>query len=328
MPTQRKHRRGLAPLADTPLKRTPVNEKADALLVAIRDANGIHGVLNVAELLARHERMNAHLIGVAERHKPLKTRVTDEERERLHEHDRHRLRARTKRRLHQTLGRAVYWSTDAAVGNLSTVLSQETRRRRPRLILLTTRATGVPRRQDARAILKTANTVGAPVLVVPPHQDLLPTRVLVATDFSPSSKRAALAGLSVLGPRGRVTLVHVAPDTKSETRGRSAQRDATAQRADRRHLQELRREIEKTARSFPPTSRRHGIVKEALLLHGEPITVILDCAAKYKSDLIVIGTRRLSKSGSMPRGSIAMAVLVGAGCAVLVAAPLTPATPS
>ena len=40
MPTQRKHRRGLKPLADAPLQRTSVNEKADALLVAIRSKSG------------------------------------------------------------------------------------------------------------------------------------------------------------------------------------------------------------------------------------------------------------------------------------------------
>jgi nucleotide-binding universal stress UspA family protein len=320
MPIQRKHRRGVAPLADERPTRASGSSKSDALLVAVREKDEIHGLLNVAELLARKKRINAHLIALADHQTTVNNRRSSNEHNVGHEHDRDRLRIRTKRRLHQTLGLAVYWSTDAAFGSLATALARETRRRRPRFILLAASSTGSSLR-DARAILKTANAVDAPVLVVPPHQDLLPTNVLVATDFSQSSKRAALAAISVIGPRGRLTLVHVEPARKSDApRGHAARRDASAQRVSQL-LQELRREIDEEARSRSSTSRSHGIVKDTLLLRGEPASAILESAAQRKSDLIVLGTRRLSKSGSMPRRSVAIAVLVGAGCAVLVARP-------
>jgi nucleotide-binding universal stress UspA family protein len=158
------------------------------------------------------------------------------------------------------------------------------------------------------------------VLVVPPYQDVLPTRLLVATDFSQSSKRAALAAISLMGPRGHLTLVHVEPARKSDTRGDAARPDSREQRISR-FLRELRSEIDKEARRLSPNSRSHSIVKQTLLLHGQSAAAILDCAAERQSDLIVIGSRRLSKNGSIPRGSVAIGVLVGAECAVLVAPP-------
>ena len=312
MPT---HRRS-AHTAEASQVRPSLNSQADGLLVAVRETDRVHGVLHVAELLARRERINAHLVGVAERQKPLHPALAKDERDVIQENERHRLRVRMKRRLHQTIGRTVYWSTDAALGSLATVLAGEARRRTPRLILLVPKTTGASRRRDARAVVKTANAVAAPVLIVPPNQDLLPTRVLVATDFSQSSKRAALAAMSVMGPRGRLTLVHIEPDAGSE--GRPSQRNATAQRIQRL-FEEWRHELEEEAKGFARTFKPHSTVKETLLLRGEPAAVILDHAARRKVDLIVVGTRPLSKSGSMPRGSVTMAVLMGADCAVLVA---------
>jgi nucleotide-binding universal stress UspA family protein len=314
MPT---HRRAAQTAAASHARRS-LNKQADGLLVAVRETDGIHGVLHVAELLARRERINAHLVGVAERPKPSHAGLSRDEREVIQENERHRLRVRMKRRLHQTIGRTVYWSTDAALGTLATVLAAETRRRTPRWILLVPNAGGASRRRDARAVVKTANAVDAPVLIVPPHQDLLPTRVLVATDFSVSSKRAALAAMSVMGPRGRVTLVHVEPDAGSKARGNSKRGNASAQRIERL-FQEWRHELEEEAKGFARTFKPRGTVKETLVLRGEPAAAILDHAAQCQADLIVVGTRPLSKSGSMPRGSVTMAVLVGAGCAVLVA---------
>jgi nucleotide-binding universal stress UspA family protein len=314
MPT---HRRS-AHTAEASQVRPSLNSQADGLLVAVRETDRVHGVLHVAELLARRERINAHLVGVAERQKPLHPALAKDERDVIQENERHRLRVRMKRRLHQTIGRTVYWSTDAALGSLATVLAGEARHRTPRLILLVPNTTGASRRRDARAVVRTANAVDAPVLIVPPHQDVLPTRLLVATDFSESSKRAALAAMSVMGPRGRLTLVHIEPDSGSEARGRSRQRNASAQRIQRL-FQEWRHELEEEAKGFARSFKPHSAVKETLLLRGEPAAVILEHAAQRKADLIVVGTRPLTKSGSMPRGSVTIAVLMGAGCAALVA---------
>ena len=320
MPIHRKHRRGEAPLADARPARTSAGTRPDALLVGLRETDETHGVLNVAELLARKKRINAHLIGIADQKTTLNNRRSSDRHDGSHDHDREWLRARTKRRLHQTLGRAVYWSTDGAFGTLAAVLADEVRRRRPRFILLAAGPSRTSQRRHARAVLRATNAVDAPVLVVPPHQDVLPTRVLVATDFSQSSKRAALAAISLMGPRGHLTLVHVEPARKSDTRGDAARPDSREQRISR-CLRELRSEIDKEARRLSPNSRSHSIVKQTLLLRGQSDAAILDCAAERQSDLIVIGSRRLSKNGSMPRGSVAIGVLVGAGCAVLVAPP-------
>ena len=50
----------------------------------------------------------------------------------------------------------------------------------------------------------------SPVLVVPPNPSMPIERAMVAFDFSLASMRAAVSAHEMLGPGGRLTLVHVA----------------------------------------------------------------------------------------------------------------------
>ena len=359
MSIDRIHDERRTPTADRLSPQRPSGAATGGLLVAIDDQSDSLGVFSVAELLARRERANAHLVGVAAMPQAdLPARLTIDEREALLEHQRDRLRKRTKRRLHNAVGRAVYWSTDAALGALPEILAEQAGRRRPQLIVLAlNQLQDASRLRDAEGVMRVADAVDVPVLVVPPHQELLFERALVATDFSSSSARAARMALSVMAPRGQLAVIHVEPDIDFEARGHAGWRDANAkgvvqlldvgrdadppyfvmeyiargslaqhlERAGRLPLgstvaifEEIRQMLDEEGH---PNQPGRSVVARTISLHGEVASAILDYAVRHKCDLIALGGRRIPDDGSLPLGSVSLAVLLAARCAVLIAPP-------
>lgn len=320
MSIDRIHHDSLIPASERLSPQTSPGVATGGLLVAIDDRSESRGVLSVAELLARRERANAHLVGTAAL-SALPETLTIDEREALREHQRARLRDRTKQRLHNTIGRGVYWSTDAALGALPEILADQAGRRRPQLIVLAlNQAEESSRHREAEAIMRVANAVDAPVLVVPPHQELLFERVLVATDFSASSTRAARMALSVMAPSGRLEIIHVEPDIDFEARGHAGWRAANAKGVEQL-LDDLRRVLDGEGH---PGQAERSVVARTLSLRGEAASAILDHAVRHKCDLIALGGRRVPDDASLPLGSVSLSVLLTTHCAVLVAPPGPP----
>jgi nucleotide-binding universal stress UspA family protein len=313
MTTRRQRHRGRARRVDLLHARAVRSEQTEELLVVIEATGNERGVLSVAELLARRDRINAHLVGVDEPSDA--TGLTPQESADIHAGRQRRLLNRTRQLLHRAVGRGAYWSTDAALGRLVTVLSDEARKGNPRLVLMALPEPGAKRLRAADALVAIVNAVDVPILAVPRRQELLPNRILVATDFSRASTRAARAAVSVLGPRGNLTLLHVHAARKPGSGPSSAEGVA-------RRFEELRCELDEEARTSIALRRRTSIVKDAVLLRGdEPAPAILEFAATHRHDLIAVGTRRLPTGKSAPLGSVSTAVLRGAQCAVLVGQP-------
>lgn len=120
-------------------------------------------------------------------------------------------------------------------------------------------------------------------------------RILVATDFSPSSDLALrhAAELARLLP-AEVLLLHVADVDSTRTR------------------------IEEKFRQALSASRAGDVVGEELLLHGDPAESILAHATRTKARLIVMGTQGRRGMERLLLGSVAEAVIRGARCPVLV----------
>lgn len=120
-------------------------------------------------------------------------------------------------------------------------------------------------------------------------------RILVATDFSPSSEAALrhAVELAKLLP-AEVLLLHVADADATET------------------------EIEEQFRQALSDSRAGERVGEQLLLRGDPAASILAHAARMKARLIVMGTQGRRGMERLLLGSVATAVIRGARCPVLV----------
>ncbi|HKN68255.1 MAG TPA: universal stress protein [Gemmatimonadaceae bacterium] len=322
MNTHREPRRGHPRRLDLLQPGMAQHDPTGELLVVTEATGEERGMLSVAELLARRDRINAHLIGV-DRSSTDVAALTPEAVADLHAAEQRRLLTRTREELNRAVGRGAYWSTDAALGDVVAVVSEEVRKGHTRLVLVTLRDPETERLRAADTLVSLASAVDVPILAVPRHLELLPTRVLVATDFSRASIRAARTALSVLGPRGSMSLVHVEPAIDYDALGHPTWREESAQGVSRL-FEELRRELDDEAHRLPALHRRRtSVVKETILLRGEPAPVILEYAAQHRNDLIVIGTRRVAAGDTLPLGSVSMGVLRAAQAAVLLAQPLS-----
>ena len=131
------------------------------------------------------------------------------------------------------------------------------------------------------------------------------SRLLVATDFSASSK-AALRTAVVLAKRlnARVVLVHA-----TEPSG-SSQSDPlrVVELSRKRSAQQLQNIIS--------ASRADEVITDKVVITGNPVEVILDQAKHQKADLIVVGTHGRRGMKRLVLGSVAEAVVRGAACPV------------
>lgn len=132
-------------------------------------------------------------------------------------------------------------------------------------------------------------------------------RMLVATDFSPSSESALhlSAGLArVLA--AEIHLLHVAASPAKV----GSPSDPAACSRETRINEKFRRAI--------GVSRAGDLVSQCLVLHGEPAEEILAHAAQTRTRLIVIGTQGRRGLQRLLVGSVAEAVIRGARCPVMV----------
>lgn len=120
-------------------------------------------------------------------------------------------------------------------------------------------------------------------------------RILVATDFSSCSEETISFAAKLATRLGAgVRLVHVA-EAQAVVKGR----------------QDL---LRKATDDF----RRRGIAADGTCLSGEPVQMILEEAAAWKTDLIAVGTRGRERAARVLLGSVAEELLRRAGVPVLV----------
>ena len=133
------------------------------------------------------------------------------------------------------------------------------------------------------------------------------SRLLVATDFSASSK-AALNTAVVLAKRlnGRVILVHAAKPSDSP--------QSESLRAD----ELFRRRYAGRLQKMISASRADEVITDKIVITGNPVEVILDRAKHEQADLIVIGTHGRRGMERLMLGSVAEAVVRKAACPVFI----------
>ena len=133
------------------------------------------------------------------------------------------------------------------------------------------------------------------------------SRLLVATDFSVSSK-AALRTAVVLAKRlnARVVLVHAAEPSGSLQSGPLRVDEFSR----KRYARQLQRIIS--------ASRADEVSTDEVVITGNPVEVILGQAKHQKVDLIIVGTHGRRGMKRHMLGSVAEGVVRGAACPVLV----------
>lgn len=145
-----------------------------------------------------------------------------------------------------------------------------------------------------------------PVLAVPPDFAHLPRRVVVATDFSVASVKAARKAFALLDTATMVYLLHVAPRLELQPEAFAAWMSLFG---------------EGVGPAFGRVEAELGLpsaVKvETVARNGKPSREILDFARSTQADLIVTGSRGAGLVDRILVGSTATGILRGAQCAVL-----------
>jgi nucleotide-binding universal stress UspA family protein len=139
-------------------------------------------------------------------------------------------------------------------------------------------------------------------------------RILLALDGSSSSDAACQLVGSLTWPAGSVVQVVAVAEPAAELIAPLVVAAPTVGAYD-----------EQTAADFEPvldaavaTLERPGLAVERAVLHGRPATVIVERAADFRAELVVIGSRGRGPLTSMLLGSVSAEVVDHAPCPVLV----------
>jgi nucleotide-binding universal stress UspA family protein len=281
------------------------------LLVAGEEASPIDGALHVAQLLARRDRVNAHVLSVV---RPLALPASlfaADDHNGWEDGRRQQQLSSVRQRLYETVGRTAHFSVSAETGSPAPVIARVARDRRAELILLGIDAHGAPRRAATEdAALQVTRTADVPIVAVPPDVALLPRRALVAMDFSEASARAARAAALMLASGGSLTLAHVAPDVDFRGMGKEGWE----------HIYD--RGVAGLFEQFVGDLRVPGEVDvDTVFLRGDAPALILDLAARGAFELVAAGSQTAPWVEWHLTGSVSTSLLRGARCAVLIAPP-------
>jgi len=164
----------------------------------------------------------------------------------------------------------------------------------------------VDRLLGGETTLDVVRYASCPVLAVAGTLDKRPRSVVIATDFSPQSMRAARSALPLLARGATVHVVHVADASASDSAVLAVEklyaRSITARLV--RFVADLRTSSDVSVRTA---------VRE-----GRCATQLLTYAREHGADLLVAGRHGVNVLGDFQVGSITEALLRGASCSVLV----------
>jgi nucleotide-binding universal stress UspA family protein len=144
-------------------------------------------------------------------------------------------------------------------------------------------------------------------------------RILVGFDGSPHSRRAVQVASELSGRFGSIlTIAIVRPPSRS---GDVSRLEALVPMEDGRTLTAILDELRERALA-------HGAkVAEPVTLHGEVLDCLLDYLSRNPQDLVVVGSRGLTRSRRLLLGSVSTGLVNSAHCPVLVVRPGPPHPP-
>lgn len=281
------------------------------LLIVVGSDDDATGALRVAELLARRDRVNAHVLTLVA---PLPFTVpllTGVDAASLEEGRLQAQLAQVRQRVHQAVGRSAHFSVSAELGRHARDVAAAARERGAALILVAMGDPGAPGRGAMEdAALQVTRTARVPVLAVPPDGAALPRRALVGMDFGQASVRAARAALCTLAGGGSLTLAHVAPDLDFRDLGKEGWGEIYTEG------------VAGLFRRLVPRLRVPGEIEvETAVVRGEPSAALLELLGRGGFDLMAVGSRSAPWPDADPAGSVSAALLRGAEGAVLIAPP-------
>ena len=275
------------------------------LLIATDGAAQSDGAIRLARLLAADEARSVKVITVVD-HAPIpwgavdRALVLDYERG-TQEEARNKAIAQLRR-----LGRET-WQVDVRTGNPATAIAAIANESAPRMIVVGLGGHGPAARffgnETALRLMRISHT---PVLAVSAEMSALPSRILVAMDFSESSIEAARLALEIAAPDATLTLAHVVPWERKEYIPEHWFRD---------HEAYISGQLTRVSGWVDHDSNRRI---HRRVLYGKPGPVLLACAEEIDADLIVAGTHGRNLFGRMLGGETVPKLVRGAHRSVLV----------
>ncbi len=217
--------------------------------------------------------------------------------------------AAVKARVQEVAGTDSGWNSAVSYGEPSYVISDLARARlAPLIVMGIGRHRPLERLLGGETTLRTIRRATCPVLAVGPHFDTPLRRVVVATDFSASSMKAAESVLPFVAADATLHLVHAWDP--------NAPADARLSLVDRAYLLGL---PDKFRRLRAMLSLPKGVTVQEVVREGKPGERVLDYASTISADLIVAGRHGMNVLTRLLVGSVSTTILRAATCSVLIA---------
>jgi nucleotide-binding universal stress UspA family protein len=282
-----------------------------AILAAVKPDGQSDVVLRMAQWLAEHQRRELHVVSVVDS-TPLISAfaagvpVIPP----FHDEESRRAVKQGLRDAYERIGRtAPRFRVDVLEGPAAPTIAAIGREHEVRIVVVGKGTHGLlSHLVYGEQVMQIIRESRSPVLVVPTEASVPIERAMVAFDFSMASIRAAVTAHEMLGPGGRLSLVHVA--TPRRVTGRRG--DWWLRTIERR----TRATLGEFARALPP---RPGVTVEMDKLHGDPVEVLSAYAQSEGMHLLACGWHEHALLERLFRESHTTELLHRAQCSVLVA---------
>jgi len=278
------------------------------ILVATDGTSSSRAALKAAAQLAAHSESDVVVLTVLE---PLPVVAADYgimlPLEESAQTRRNALLERVKTQVAEVAGARSGWKIDLREGDPAYVIATTARETRSRLVIL-----GVghhdllDRLFGGETALRTLRLTKKPVFAVAPKYDHLPKRVVIATDFSAGSIRAARTALELFDTVSMVYVVHVAPRIDMQPEAFASWMSLYGEGVGPA-FERLKAEL-----GLPSK-----VTVETITLEGKPSKQILEFARSANVDLIITGSRGAGLVDRLLVGSTATGLVRGAQCSVL-----------
>ena len=304
-----------------PVRPHPFDLSGRVVLFATDGSEGSSGALHVALALASEHQAVVHVVHVVDTRSapippPLDLMIAMGDAvggSAVHDEQKQEVRAA----LSLQAGREIDWPVEILIGNPANTIVHEAHRLGAALIIVGLRRHGkVDRALNDETAHKVMERADCPVLGIVAGLTTLPTRVLIALDFSATSLLAAHAARAIAGHDAHVALAYVAP--MSVTIPDDGERLL--------HTLGLDAAFARTVADLADTA----IHVDHVVLHREkprdPAVVLLEYAESVGSDLIAAGSARHGRLDRWLLGSVSTAIVHDGRWSVLIVPPPRDAT--
>ena len=199
------------------------------------------------------------------------------------------------------------WHAEVRAGDPAAVIANMAKESRVRLIIVGLGGHGPAARVFGNeTALRLARISQTPILAVDAKTRALPSRILVAMDFTEHSIEAARLALEIAAPGATMTLVHVVPWERTEY---------VPEQWFREYESHIAGQLKRISGwlDHGNASRIHQKI-----LYGKAGPALLACAEELGADLIVTGTHARSFLGRLLGGETVSKLIRGARSSVLV----------